>query len=320
MNVFNISINVNNLSSYCDLIELHKGYDNVLKFNFSVPVYNMRAKLTIENPSGNFSIHDIVNQQLPLSNEILAGSGEYKCSLEVYIKNSKRKIKPFSFWVKSQENSSYLGEVSQLVTRVEQLKTQAIEGIKSSPVQMNSVGGGTNTWYDGSGLPENSFGLDGDYYLKLPSGDIFNKISGAWERIGNISGPQGVQGEQGIIGPRGPEGLPGRDGPQGIQGPKGDKGSVWYDGVGAPSILLGSSGDYYLDLNSGGDIYNKKVQHWERIGSISGGSGKDISALIKELQVKVSGLSVKLDMINENAYGELTYKDKVVNGIYAMEV
>ena len=44
------------------------------------------------------------------------------------------------------------------------------------------------TWHCFAGEPSNSFGKDGDFFLNETTSDIFKKTSGAWAKIGNISG------------------------------------------------------------------------------------------------------------------------------------
>lgn len=158
-------------------------------------------------------------------------------------------------------------------------------------------------WYDGVGKPNNSIGIEGDYYLNISDGDIFKFTLSQWERIGNIKGDTGEQGPIGLTGPQGPEGPQGiagqdgkqgpegRQGPQGEQGPiglqgpqgeKGDKGeqgnqgepgSKWYDGVGLPTKDKGRNGDYYLNLSTegNGDVYSKYGDIWHRVGSLGRG-------------------------------------------------
>jgi hypothetical protein len=58
-------------------------------------------------------------------------------------------------------------------------------------------------WWNGTGTPGSSLGVDGDFYLDLDNGDVYNKISGLWTWVANIQGeqgPQGIQGEPGLDG------------------------------------------------------------------------------------------------------------------------
>lgn len=57
---------------------------------------------------------------------------------------------------------------------------------------------GTNGlgWLFGTNVP-NSEGRDGDLYLKTDNFDVYKKVSGSWQKIGNIKGAQGPQGPKG---------------------------------------------------------------------------------------------------------------------------
>jgi hypothetical protein len=73
---------------------------------------------------------------------------------------------------------------------------------------MGPAGEGTR-WYSGSGLPSSELGINGDYYLDLLNGNIYNKISGFWTVVANIvgsPGSQGLKGDTGATGPQGPKG------------------------------------------------------------------------------------------------------------------
>lgn len=240
MSVFNISIDLVNSNSYCDLIEIQKGTENHLSFNFNSSMFKRRVKITIRTPNGKYLVYDVVdygNFKIPI--EASEDIGEHYCALDVYYKETRKSMKPFSYWVKSAENNPYLAEIDSLVGRVEQLKYDTVNDAKNA--QQMSLGiGSTNCWYDGTGLPAPDFGKDGDYYLKLPIGDIYNKIFGGWERIGNIAGPQGIQGNTG------PKGEQGGVGPQGEQGVAGLNGSSAYE----VWLSLGNSGTEEDFINS----------------------------------------------------------------------
>jgi len=48
-----------------------------------------------------------------------------------------------------------------------------------------------SVWRNGSGVPDNSVGLDGDYYLNVDNGDVYERISGTYSLVANIKGPAG---------------------------------------------------------------------------------------------------------------------------------
>ena len=55
--------------------------------------------------------------------------------------------------------------------------------------------------------PSSSLGINNDVYLNTSSWDVFSKVNGSWNKIGNVLGPQGEQGPQGPAGKDGQNGL-----------------------------------------------------------------------------------------------------------------
>ena len=68
------------------------------------------------------------------------------------------------------------------------------------------------TWLTGTAAPTSAQGKNGDWYLNTANYDIYQKVSGAWSKKGNIKGAQGIQG------------IPGATGATGAKGDKGDPG------------------------------------------------------------------------------------------------
>lgn len=78
------------------------------------------------------------------------------------------------------------------------LLTDSLGTIQPNYPQDNILGGlsGSNgvngsTWRDGSGVPSNTLGVDGDYYLNTANGDVYVRSSGIYGLRGNIQGPPG---------------------------------------------------------------------------------------------------------------------------------
>ena len=65
-------------------------------------------------------------------------------------------------------------------------------------------------WYSGSGAPSGALGVNGDLYLNTANGDLYQKASGTWSIIDNITGPTGATGSTGATGPTGPAGADGQ--------------------------------------------------------------------------------------------------------------
>ncbi len=46
-------------------------------------------------------------------------------------------------------------------------------------------------FFSGAGVPSAGLGVDGDLYLRTSNGDLYQKASGAWSVIANLTGPPG---------------------------------------------------------------------------------------------------------------------------------
>lgn len=51
-----------------------------------------------------------------------------------------------------------------------------------------------SVWYNASGIPSGGLGVDGDYYLNDTNGDVYQKQTGTWILILNLTGPSGTSG------------------------------------------------------------------------------------------------------------------------------
>lgn len=105
-----------------------------------------------------------------------------------------------------------------------------------------------SVWREGTGVPSNGLGINGDFYLNDANGDVYLKSAGAYAVVANIRGPQGVQGNPGVDGN---DGAPGTDGA---------------DGVGVP---VGGTVGQLLAKNSGTDFDTEWVDP-----PVGGGSSK----------------------------------------------
>lgn len=133
-------------------------------------------------------------------------------------------------------------------------------------------GGSASQWRSGSGVPNNTLGLDGDFYINSDNGDVYQRITGNYALQLNIIGAQGIQGPagtngvDGAQGPAGNNGLDGSDGaqgPQGIQGPAGNDGAQGIQGIqGLPgahgqsvNVVSGTTAPNDADGQPDGTIY-----------------------------------------------------------------
>ncbi len=112
-------------------------------------------------------------------------------------------------------------------------------------------------WRNGTHIPSDSLGVNGDYYLVNDSGDVYKRISGAYIYECNIKGANGINGLNGA------------------------SGSVWRNGAGAPSNSLGVNGDYYLN-DTNGDVYKRIGGIYSLQTNIKGADGSSGSTIIRE--------------------------------------
>lgn len=95
-----------------------------------------------------------------------------------------------------------------------------------------------STVLHGAGVPSNSLGNDGNYYIDSLDLDIFLKTGGVWS----------------ILAPLGSS-----------------VGSLVLNGAGVPSSGLGNNGNYYIDT-TGNNLYFKVAGAWSLLVALGGGS------------------------------------------------
>jgi hypothetical protein len=73
---------------------------------------------------------------------------------------------------------------------------QGIAGQTGPAGQTGAQGpiGVAEQWYGSTINPTGAVGADGDWYLNTNTGDVFERVTGAWQPRGNIKGPQGDVG------------------------------------------------------------------------------------------------------------------------------
>lgn len=97
-----------------------------------------------------------------------------------------------------------------------------------------------SVWRSGNGTPLDSLGNNGDFYLDLLTGDIYQKISGSYQPQINITGAAGAASTV-----PGPAGTPGTNG------------NTILNDSGAPTTQ-GNDGDFYIDITTN-EIYGPKT-------------------------------------------------------------
>ena len=114
-------------------------------------------------------------------------------------------------------------------------------------------------WTSGRSAPSLNVGRANEFYLDTSNGDVYrSNSSGTYERVGNITGPQGPAGSKG---------------PEGPKGNTGATGTGWASGSSTPSFNVGRANEFYLNT-SNGDVYRSNSSGtYERVGNITGPQG-----------------------------------------------
>ena len=158
-------------------------------------------------------------------------------------------------------------------------------GAKTYEEWLESVRGADgSTFLAGANDPAATDGKNGDIYVNITTWDFFLKISGAWNKLGNLKGAQGEKGDKGDKGDQGEkgekgdkgedgfdgeDGAPGADGKDGKDGKDGENGASVLTGSGAPAASLGKDGDSYIDIKSW-DFYTKNNGKWKKVANLTG--------------------------------------------------
>ena len=148
-------------------------------------------------------------------------------------------------------------------------------------------------WYTGAGVPANIVGVDGDFYLRTADSTIWEKKSGAWVEVADLSGSDGAEWHTGAGAPAAALGKNGdwyfRTGADAaeiytkIAGSwvkqfdidDGDDGTVWHAGMGQPAGSLGAVGDYYFRTDNGFVYEKTAATEWTYRADITGPQGPD---------------------------------------------
>jgi hypothetical protein len=90
-------------------------------------------------------------------------------------------------------------------------------GATGATGETGATGAAGATWYNGSGVPSDETGSNGDYYLRTSNSDVYFKSGGTWgSAVANIKGATGATGATGETGATGSAGADGADGTNGV--------------------------------------------------------------------------------------------------------
>lgn len=78
------------------------------------------------------------------------------------------------------------GDVYQQISSVWTFSAN-IRGAQGVAGTNGTNGQNGTTWYSGSGVPSSGTGVNGDFYIRFATGDYYQKASGTWSIVGNIT-------------------------------------------------------------------------------------------------------------------------------------
>lgn len=104
--------------------------------------------------------------------------------------------------IASVSYNSSTGELTLFFTEGDPYTTTSIKGGQGDP---------GSVWRNGAGVPANSLGVNGDYYLDNTTGDVYKKEAGIYVITANIKGPTGTCdcGVYNLLSPTTANGFPG---------------------------------------------------------------------------------------------------------------
>lgn len=119
---------------------------------------------------------------------------------------------------------------------------QGTTGSQGPQGDLGPQGVAGNTVRSGSGAPSGGTGVDGDFYYRTSTSQLYGpKTSGVWGSPVSLIGPQGATGAQGA------QGTTGAQGAQGVTGAQGPGGKSVLSGTSAPLSGQGTDGDYFIN-------------------------------------------------------------------------
>ena len=145
---------------------------------------------------------------------------------------------------------------------------QKIGNIKGADGENGLDGANGNNIY-ADGKDPTSGGREGDVFFNIATWDVFMKLNGQWQKIGNVKGEQGV--------------------------------SVLH-GAGRPGDWIGRDGDGYIDYMNG-NFYSKSNGHWVLQSNMVDNSRVAYSAELQAEMIKYVGTVLPFaDFSNEGFY------------------
>ncbi len=128
-----------------------------------------------------------------------------------------------------------------------------------------AAGADGKTVLNGTSAPGSVIGTDGDFYINTASNTLYGpKVSGSWPSGVSLVGPQGTAGSAGTNG---------SNGTNGANGAAGADGKTVLNGTSAPSSVIGTDGDFYINTATNTLFGPKASGSWPTGVSLVGPQG-----------------------------------------------
>jgi len=105
-------------------------------------------------------------------------------------------------------NARYVCKLQDVTVGLGETPTTEDDFIFLSNIE-GPAGANGSVWRNGTGVPSNDLGANGDYYLDDATGDVYLRTAAVYSAVANILGPQGPTGPAGATGPTGSTGATG---------------------------------------------------------------------------------------------------------------
>ncbi|MGC8750737.1 MAG: hypothetical protein ACP5P5_07825, partial [Hydrotalea sp.] len=155
-------------------------------------------------------------------------------------------VKSGGAWISSGKSLMGATGVTGPTGAVGATGAQGVQGITGNT---GATGASGASVISGSGAPSNGTGNNGDTYIDITNGNIYQKSGGIWVNSGasfmgvtGATGQTGAQGVTGATGPQGPAGVNGTNGSTGATGATGPQGATGNNGIDGATGATGATG------------------------------------------------------------------------------
>lgn len=165
------------------------------------------------------------------------------------------------------------------------------------------------TTRSGAGVPSNSLGVDGDFYLNVSTDDLYLKASSVYAIVASLKGSSGPAGATGSLGTTGAVGTTGPSGATGGVGATGVTGAG-VTGVTGPTGPTGASGATG-STGAGGGGALAQVLLYSNTDQTGTTEENHLGAIIDDAGTLIGGVRIRLWGVIDNGTSAITITPRV---------